>query len=75
MDYSEIAKAATVGSPLLLNAVGRLYGLGADERESLFGSGIPTWTWATAALIAGFVVGVRVYKAYPSKVPGIIKGK
>ncbi len=75
LDYSELAKAATQGSPLLLNAVGRLYGLGAEERASLFGDGIPTWTWVTAGLLAGFVVGVRVYKAYPGKVPGIIKGK
>ena len=75
LDYNELAKAATQGSPLLLNAVGRIYGLGAEERASLFGSGIPGWTWGVAALAVGFVVGVRVYKAYPSKVPALIKGK
>ena len=75
IDYTEIAKAATQGSPLLLNAVGRIYGLGAEERASLFGEGIPGWTWAVAALAVGFVVGVRIHKSYPTKIPEIIRGK
>lgn len=67
-------RIAQNGSPMLLQAVGRVFGLGQTERSALGVGGIPTWFWATIALGIGFVGGVQVYKRWPTKVPGIIKG-
>lgn len=76
VDYATVAHVAQNGSPLLLSALGRLYGIGPSEREALGadGTGVPTWTWAALAFVAGYVIGVRVYKAYPGYVPKIISG-
>ena len=75
IDYATVFKVANEGSPFILNAVGRVFGLGQEESSALFKDGLPTWTWVMIGLGAGFVVGVRVYKAYPKQIPRIIKGK
>lgn len=77
VSYADVERIARHGSPLLLQAIGRAFGLGPAERAALGrngAGGIPTWTWVAAAAAAGFVVGVRVYKHYPDKVPRVIRG-
>lgn len=76
IDYGKVAQVAQEGSPLLLQALGRLYGLGPSERAAFGqnGTGVPTWAWATIALVAGFVVGARVQKRWPRSVPELISG-
>ena len=76
----EIARdVAANGSPLLLQAVGRAFGLGAAERQALAGpgkgGGVPGWFWLTAGLAIGVVAGVRVYRAWPDRVPELVKGR
>lgn len=75
--YDQVAKIAKDGSPLLLQALGRLYGLGPRERRAFGqnGGGVPGWAWATLALVAGAVIGVKVQKHYPQYVPEIIVGE
>jgi hypothetical protein len=77
IDYAQVARVAQDGSPLLLQAIGRLYGLGPSERSAFGadGSGVPAWTWALLALAGGVVIGARVQKAYPDYVPNLIAGK
>ena len=71
----QLASLAQHGSPMLLHAVGRAFGLGAEERAAIQqGGGIPTWFWIALAGAAGVVVGVRVYRAWPDQVPAMISG-
>jgi hypothetical protein len=77
IDYGQVAKVARDGSPLLLQALGRLYGIGPRER-SAFGStggGVPTWAWVVLAAGAGVVVGTRLQKRYPQYIPNLIAGE
>jgi hypothetical protein len=74
--YEDVARVARDGSPLLLQAIGRLYGIGPNERAAfgVDGGGIPKWTWAVLALGAGVVVGARIQKRWPGKLPEMISG-
>jgi hypothetical protein len=76
VDPAAVVNVAQNGSPLLLSALGRLYGIGPGERQALGedGTGVPTWTWAMLAFATGCVVGARFYKSYPGYVPEIISG-
>jgi hypothetical protein len=76
IDYGQVAKVAQEGSPLLLQAIGRLYGLGPSERSAFGqnGSGVPVWAWVTIAVGVGFVAGARVQKRWPRRVPKLIAG-
>ena len=76
IDYEQVAHVATNGSPLLLQALGRFYGLGPKERAAFGqnGTGVPTWAWCVVAIGAGIVIGSRVQKAWPGKVPKLISG-
>jgi hypothetical protein len=77
IDYGTVAKVARDGSPLLLQALGRLYGIGPSERSAFGanGGGVPTWAWAVVALGAGVVIGTRLQKHYPRYVPNLISGE
>jgi hypothetical protein len=74
-DVLSMAGAVSNGSPALIHAVGRMYGLGQAEREQLSVYGIPGWVWGVALISAGVIIGVRVQKNWPDKVPSIIQGK
>lgn len=70
----DAAKIAQNGAPMLVQAAGRLVGLGDEERNALVNGKIPWWVWTVGGLTLGFVVGVQVYKRYPEKVPEFIRG-
>jgi hypothetical protein len=75
---ADAAQVAESGSPVLLSAVGRAFGLGPAERDALGAVGkgsLPAWFWVTVGLLAGFVAGARVHKKWPDKVPELVKGK
>ena len=76
IDYGTVARVARDGSPLLLQAIGRLYGIGPSERQAFgeTGGGVPSWAWGVLALTAGVVVGIRVQKSYSTYVPRWISG-
>ena len=76
IDYAAVARVAQDGSPLLLQALGRLYGIGANERKAFGaeGLGVPSWAWAVLALGVGVVVGARMQKRWPGKLPEMISG-
>lgn len=76
IDYGTVARVAKDGSPLLLQALGRLYGLGPTERAAFGqnGTGVPGWAWAVVALGAGIIIGTRLQKSYPEYVPNLISG-
>lgn len=74
--FGQVARVAKDGSPLLLQALGRLYGIGPAERQALGadGAGVPAWAIAALALGVGLVVGARVQRQYPQYVPSIVSG-
>jgi len=77
LSYDDLHRIAKDGSPLLLQALGRVYGLGPQERAALGQSGsggLPNWTWAVLGIAVGVVVGARVQKKWPSAFPKIIRG-
>lgn len=72
--YGQVAHAAQHGSPIVLEAAGRLLGLGEAERGALAAGRVPGWLWATLGLGAGVVIGVRAYRKWPTKFPKVISG-
>jgi hypothetical protein len=70
----DFAKTAESGSPALVHAFGRVFGLGQAERDALSKGAVPGWALVTLGLAAGFVAGVQVYRRWPSKVPAFVKG-
>ena len=74
-EVASVVKMASQGSPAVLQAIGRLYGLGEPERDQLLGDGVPTWAIVALSVGAGFFIGVRVYKRWPDRVPALIQGK
>lgn len=75
VSYADMIQLAKEGSPMLINAVSRLAGLGTAERDLLATKGVPTWAWVAVAGGACLVIGIRLHKKYPNRVPSWIKGK
>ncbi len=75
IDYSAMVNIAKNGSPVMLQALGRLYGLGPNERRAMSGDsfGMPGWLVPSLMLAAGVVIGVQVYKRWPQYVPSFVK--
>lgn len=69
VSVQDMLTVAKEGSPFLVNAVGRLAGLGDDERKALAEEGVPKWAVATLAVAVGIVVGAKLYKSFPDKFP------
>jgi hypothetical protein len=77
LSLSDVERISREGSPVLLQALGRLYGLGPAERAALGqngSGGVPAWAWVAIGLAAGFVAGARVQKRWPDKLPPIVRG-
>jgi len=56
---------ALTGSPLLLNSLGRVFGLGQEEQRAIAQGGFPTWALVALAAGAGFLLGAYVHDRYP----------
>jgi hypothetical protein len=79
LSLDDVRAIARDGAPMLLQALGRVYGLGPSERRALGGSGnggggLPTWTWAVFGIACGVVIGSRVEHAWPGKLPKLVRG-
>jgi hypothetical protein len=77
IQYADLEHVAKYGPGLATTALGRVFGLGPAERRALAGDGmssIPGWSWALLGLGAGVVVGIRIYKRWPDKVPKLVQG-
>jgi len=61
-----MAAIAKNGSPLLLNAVGRAFGLGTDEQQALVTGQIPWW------LIGVVGVAVGAFACYQADKVGVV---
>ena len=70
----QLTDAAVNGSPALVTAAGRLVGFGQDERTALAAGKIPGWFWMSVVLVGGVVIGIRVQKAWPTKLPRWVTG-
>lgn len=68
----QLASLVQNGSPLLVQALGRIFGLGQNERGELARNGLPTWAWATLAGAAGLATGVAVYRMWPEQVDKVL---
>jgi len=69
----EIMQAAEHGSPALLHAFGRLFGLGEAERSALFGgNGVPGWAWLAIGVTAGTAAGIWAHGRWPRQTERLI---
>ena len=63
------------GSPVALHAFGRLFGLGAAERSTLFGGdGVPRWACVAVGVMGGALLGVYAHRRWPRQVGKVIGG-
>lgn len=74
VSYTDMIHLAREGSPMLINAVGRLAGLGDGERKTLSATGVPGWALAIVAGVAGVYAGIKWHQRSPDRIPGWIKG-
>jgi hypothetical protein len=73
--YAERAvEAASSGSPAIVEAIGRLYGLAQAERDALSKGAVPGWLLAAVGLGVGVAIGARLHKAWPQKMKWIAGG-
>jgi hypothetical protein len=71
---TKMAQNATKdGSPGLLTAVGRVFGLGQAEQNALVSKGVPGWLWLVGGLGVGVVVGIQVQSRWPRRVPKVLQ--
>lgn len=68
----QIMGATKSGSPSLLEAVGRLCGLGAAERDALARSGVPGVVWGVGGLAVGVMAGAYLYRKYPRQMSKLV---
>lgn len=71
----QIMGATKDGSPFLLEAVGRLCGLGDAERNALARAGIPSVVWGVGGVAAGVVLGAYLYRRYPRHMSKVVGGR
>lgn len=71
---AQVSQIAQGGSPLLLRAVGRVFGLGEVESAALTQGRIPGWVFLAGGLVAGVVAGARIQKRWPRALPQIVRG-
>jgi len=72
---ADMQSVARNGSPDLMAAAGRAFGLGAGERQALLAGKIPWWTMLLGGIAIGFVAGAQVHGRWPDKLPGWIAGR
>lgn len=69
-----IGRIAQHGSPLLINSMGRLFGLGETEQQALAKGEFPRWAIFVLGIGAGLAAGVFAQRRWPatvSKVTGV----
>ena len=66
------ARIADEGSPVLLRAVGRVFGLGEAERKQLVDHGIPAWTLVVVVGALGVVAGAWAHQRWPEQVDTMV---
>jgi len=74
LPLGQLAEIATNGSPVLLHAVGRMFGLGQVERQSLFANGLPRWSVYLLVASAGLIAGAYAHKRWPREVDRALGG-
>jgi len=75
VNYADMISLAKEGSPMLINSVARLAGLGETERKALTTRGVPGWAWGVLGCLVGVALGARAYKSYPDNFPDWVVGK
>lgn len=69
-----VVEVASHGSPALLNAVGRAFGLGLGEQEALARGQISRWVMLGLGLAVGLGAGAYAYRRWPNYIDKIIDG-
>jgi|GEM_PF-2340943 len=64
----QLGSVAKNGSPLLVNSLGRLFGLGQEEQQALVKGEFPRWAVFALGIGAGVIAGVLVQRKFPSQV-------
>ena len=75
MDASAIAKllsSAHQGSPQLVHYAGRVFGLGAAERNAIRQGQFPRWALFLVGAAGGFMLGVYAHRRWPGQTGKLI---
>ncbi len=70
METNTLSQALAIaqnGSPQLLHAAGRVFGLGAAERAALAEGAIPRWAVGLLAMSAGVAAGIAIHRQWPKQ--------
>jgi hypothetical protein len=62
---SQALQIAQNGSPQILHAAGRMFGLGEAEREALSQGQVPRWAIGVLGLSVGLVAGIAIHRRWP----------
>ena len=63
---SQAIQMAQSGSPQLLHAAGRMFGLGDAERTALAQGAVPRWAVGVIGLSIGIFAGVVIQRRWPA---------
>lgn len=68
LPVEQITDMAQNGSPVLLQAVGRVFGLGQAERTALVQNGLPRWSLYLVTAALGVAAGIYIHRNWPRQV-------
>jgi len=67
----QVLEAANQGSPQILHAAGRVFGLGDAERDALAKRSFPAWAVGLLGISVGILAGAAIQRRWPGKIlPG-----
>ncbi len=67
----QVLELAEQGSPQILYAAGRVFGLGAAERDALAKRTFPAWAVGVLGVSVGILAGAAIQRRWPGKLlPG-----
>ncbi len=71
----DIAAVAKHGSPGMLHAAGRIFGLGQAEQQALVRGRLPRWLLFTVGIGGGVLLGIYADRRWPQQTRKLMGGR